>query len=329
MRNCIVPFKRRQAAEYENGRAKNLSLLDFLDRINLTAREPVLRMEQLTSDHLDAWAATWKTNDLSSHVWRGVVTTFLKWARAHDHMSRKPEFREKQRVKRGNRCGYFTDEQYEKLRQSLPFYRMKCHAMPENYAARLGAFMDLGRWAGMALCDIVKFSPRVNLEDNNVLTYRRHKSGEIAQIALDPAVAARLRSIPPEAGSDPAHPFRFPGTNEEGNRQLWRARFKSLCDLAGVTEIETENGVMRSPHPHALRDTFAIGAIVSGVRLENVAKMLGHATTLMTERSYLFWVKKREDHCIEDQRAALARRVQVAPAAASPGPDDFRRTLIH
>jgi integrase len=321
LRNCVVPFKRRRAAEYEKGRAKNLSLLDFLDRINLVAREPVTRMEQLTSNHLDEWAVGWKTNDLSSRLWRGVVTTFLKWARTHDHISRVPEFREKQKVKRGNRCGYFTDDQYEKLCQSLPFYRMKGHAMPENYAARLGAFMDAGRWGGMAVCDIVAFSPRVSLGANNVLTYRRRKSGQIATVLLDPAVAARLRSIPPEAGSDPDKPFRFPGTPEEGNGQLWRDRFKNLCDFAGITELETEIGVMREPHPHALRDSFAIDAITHGVRLENVAKMLGHANSQMTERAYLFWVKTREDHCIEDQRLALVRRAQVEnqPAVASRG----------
>jgi integrase len=36
-----------------------------------------------------------------------------------------------------------------------------------------------------------------------------------------------------------------------------------------------------------LRDTCAIDAITHGTKLENVAKMLGHATTDMTQPSYL------------------------------------------
>jgi hypothetical protein len=56
--------------------------------------------------------------------------------------------------------------------------------------------------------------------------------------------------------------------------------------------------------------------------------MLGHATTQMTQRSYLFWVQKRVDHCIEDQRAALARRIQVAPETANPEPGDVPPALI-
>lgn len=326
--NCLMPFKRRKPAEYKSGRAKNPSFLDFLDRMNLTAREPVVRLEQVTSDILDAWSATWKTNDLSTHTWRGVVTTFMKWSRLHDHLVKQPEFREPHRVKAGNRCGYLDDGQIAKLRAALPFFRMPHHVLPENFAGRLGAFIDLGRWAGMAVADIVLFSPRVNLSDKNVLTYRRHKSGQIASVLLDPAVAARLRSIPPEAGSNPDQPFRFPGTPEEGNRQKWRARFKSLCNFVGITEVETETGV-KEPHPHQLRDGFAISAITHGVSLENVARMLGHASTTMTQRSYLFWVKKREDHCIADQRAALARHAQAAatePASAEP---DARPTLVN
>ena len=321
--NCLLPFTRRKRRQ-QSGRVINVSLLDYLDRINLAAREPIVRLEHLTSDHLDQWAAEWKINDLSSHSWRGIVRAFFKWARLHDHLvSTPPEFREPQRVKAGNRCGYFTDEQCAKLRAALPFYRMKFSEMPENFAARLGAFMDCARWGGMAIVDIVLFSPRVNLE-GDLLVYRRHKSGQIATVLLDQAVAARLRSIPPEEGSDPDRPFRFlrfPDTGEEGNRQLWRARFAGLCEFAGVTHVETETGAKRDPHPHALRDSFAIGAITSGVSLENVARMLGHATTQMTQRSYLFWVKKRVDSCVEDQRAALARRAQPAPAEAEAKPE--------
>jgi hypothetical protein len=310
--NCLVPFQRRKPVEYTNGRALNLSLLDYLDRQNASAREPVLRMEQVTSDILDQWVAGWGTNDLSTRTWRGNVATFMKWAKTHDHIDSEPEFREPHRVKPGNRCGYLDDGQIAKLYAALPFFK-PLH-MPENFAARLGAFIDAGRWGGMALCDIVLFSPRLNLSSNNVLTYRRRKSAQIATVLLDPAVAARLRSIPPEKGSEPDQPFRLTGTREVQNRQLWRERFESLCRFVGITEVETEVVGKIPPHPQMLRDSLAIGAITHGVSLENVARMLGHKTTAMTQRSYLFWVKKRVDHCIEDQRLALARHAQEAQA---------------
>ena len=307
--NCLVPFQRRKPVEYTNGRAKNMSLLDYLDRQNVTVREPVLRMEQLTSDILDEWSARWESNDSTTLVWRGMVAAFLDWAHAHDHIEDEPVFRERHKVRPGNRCGHLDDIQIAKLYQAIPFF--KPPQMAENFAPRLRAFLDLGRWGGMAVADIVAFSPRVSLSANNVLAYRRQKSGQIATVLLDPAVAARLRSIPLEAGADdPDKPFRFRRTQEVQNRQLWRERFKNLCKFVGITEVETEVGERIPVHPHVLRDSFAIDAITRGVSLENVARMLGHKTTAMTQRSYLFWVKKRVDHCIEDQRAALARRAQ-------------------
>ncbi len=321
LRGRLMPLKRRNPREYKNGRAKNLSLLDFLDRMNLTAREPVIRIEQLTSNHLDQWEIGWQTNDLTSHIaWRGAVTTFLTWARLHEHLVCEPEFREKHRVKTGNRCGHVDDQQYAALRQALAFYGTA------NDAARLGAFLDAGRWAGMAIADIVLFSPKISLGRNNVLTYRRKKTGQIASVLLDPDVAARLRAIPPEQGSDPERPFLILGLRKEANHRMWRERFKKLCDLAGVKQIETEIGTIVDPHVHMLRDSFAIDLITHGVALENVARAMGHKTSQTTQKSYLFWVQKRIDCCIEDQRAAFARRAQAVPEA--PAPSDAQPTLI-
>jgi integrase/recombinase XerD len=198
-----------------------------------------------------------------------------------------------------------------------------------RYSAHLGAFMDLGRWAGMAVADAARFAPSANLGANKVLTYRRVKSTQVAKILLDPAVAARLRSIPPEEGSDREQPFRFPSISEDLSRGIWRDRFQRLCAQAGITKIETEIGTVRKPHPHMMRDTFAIDAITRGVSLENVSKTLGHATVEMTQLAYLFWIEKRLDHCIEDQRAALARMQVSAPPIEDAPRDRLRRTLVH
>lgn len=332
LQNYRAPLARRSPRPSKSGRATmHMSLLDYLDHSNVAAREPIVRMEQLTSQALDRWNATWKTNDLSTHTYRGIVTTFLEWARLHGHLKTLPEFRERHRVKVGNRCGHFTNEEFARIREAVPFYRVQHQREPANYSVRLAAFVDIGRWAGMALCDIVRFRPAADLDYNNVLTYRRKKSGQIAAVLLDPAVAARLRSIPPEEGSDPERPFHFPETSEYRNKGKWRDRFQKLCIFAGVTSVETEIGDRVAPHPHMLRDTFAIDAITRGVSLDNVAKMLGHATTVMTQRSYLQWIKKRLDHCIEDQRQALTR-VQVAPPPSNGearGSVTLRATLVH
>jgi hypothetical protein len=323
-------------------RAVNLALRDYLDSVTRSALDPVTRVEQITGRLLDDWASAWGTNDLTSKLWRTVATSFFRWAAGRDYglhsslitrMNAKlPLFGEKIRVKTGNRCGYFAPEQMQTIYAALPFYRSQTRWLPAHYAERLRAMIDLGRWGGMAIADIVCFSPRVNLTANNVLTYRRHKNrhkkDQIAVVLLDPAVAARLRAIPAEHGSLPDQPLRFAGRSEDRARGIWRDRFQDLCNFAGITEIETEVGTVRRAHPHMLRDTFAIDAILRGVSLENVAKMLGHATIEMTQKAYLFWIAQRVDHCIEDQRLALARVPLTLPVEERPVATPSR-TLIH
>jgi site-specific recombinase XerD len=322
-------FQRRPDLGYERRRAPlNPSLLDFLDTINLTLADPITRMEQISSNLLDDWAVSWRANDLTCKQWRTIANGFFRWAVGRRYLDRMPVFGERQRVKKGNRCGCFTDDQYQKLVATLPFSLPNNVKPIANYAERLGAFLDLGRWAGMAVIDIVRFSPQANLDAHNVLTYSRAKNQQIAVVALDAAVAARLRSIPAEPGSLLEQPFCFPAMSEHTNGERWRNRFQSLCRKAGVPKVKTETGVMKNSHPHMLRDTFAIDAITRGVSLENVAKMMGHATIDMLQKAYLFWIAKRLDHCIEDQRLALARVPLTAPVEdrviAPP-----RRTLVH
>lgn len=293
----------------------NPSLLDFLDRYNITLAEPITRMDQISSNLLDDWRASWRSNDLTCKQWKTISNSFFKWAVERRYLDRRPVFGERLRIRKGNRCGYFPDEQYEKLIRTLPFSTPDNISPAANYVPRLRAFVELGRWAGLAVVDIVRFAPAKSISPDNVLTYRRAKNGQIAVVLLDPAVAARLRAIPLEPGCSAEQPFRFPKQAERPNTSRWRDRFKALCAKAGISEIETEHGEVREPHPHMLRDTFAIDAITRGVTLQHVSKMLGHASIEITQRAYLFWVQKRLDYCIEDQRAALARRADLAAAA--------------
>lgn len=347
-------FRRRLPPKHKRKPVLNLSLLDFLDRENLTAVTPITRVKQIDSAVLRRWQATWRSNDLTCGEWVKQTRMLLDWLFEEGLLESKKPVIEAPNLIVGNRCGYFTDEQYERLIAGLPFFPVPRagnardgHRLPlANYHERLRAFIEAGREGGMAIIDIVQFDPARSLGRDNVLTFRRHKNrtkptSPFATVALERDVAARLRSIPPENGSDPAKPFRFPDTSLEVNCNLWRRRFQKLCYFVGIKKIETEIGVTKNPHPHMLRDTCAIGAITHGVKLENVAKVLGHSTTAQTQRSYLFWTSKRLDSCVEDQRAALARRgrMNVATSADAAAPGDTtepisgqgntRRTLVH
>jgi integrase/recombinase XerD len=48
-------------------------------------------------------------------------------------------------------------------------------------------------------------------------------------------------------------------------------------------------------HPHQLRDTAAVEWLKAGIPLEEVSKLLGHASIRTTEKHYSPWVKSRQD----------------------------------
>lgn len=59
---------------------------------------------------------------------------------------------------------------------------------------------------------------------------------------------------------------------------------------AGVLEAGLPNG-----HSHQLRDTAAVEWLKVGIPLEEVSKLLGHASIRTTEKHYAPWVKSRQD----------------------------------
>jgi integrase len=324
-------FQRRRI--HKTGKRSNhLSFFDFLDQYNQTAVEAIARVDQVSSALLDKWASHWKGEDTSAAYYRRLAMSFFRFAHERGMMPKLPVFSARRRhaVKPGNRCGYFPPEQYEKIVAAVAFYQTERGFMPKNFAARLLAFIELGRWSGMAIADLILFSPRENLV-GDVITYRRRKSSMIAgPIVIPAALAARLRQVPAEDGSLEEMPFRMRGMNEVRNRGLWRLRFQKLCEFAGIGEVKTEIGTFRNPHPHMLRDTFAIDAILRGVSLDNVAKMLGHATVDMTQKAYLFWMKQREIYCEQQQRAALTGMESGAPdrSVASSEPRRSGRSFV-
>jgi site-specific recombinase XerD len=63
-----------------------------------------------------------------------------------------------------------------------------------------------------------------------------------------------------------------------------------------------------------MRDTFAVEMLVAGVSLEEVAVLLGHSNTKVTEKRYSAWVRARQER--------LERSVAMAwatdPSTANP-----------
>ena len=299
--------------------SSNGHLFNWLDKIN-QKRPPdqrIMYIGQITPAELTAWRASWKFgSDLTAAQRWTVVKGFFAFCEAQGWIDDSPARKLKRiTVAKGNRTAIFSDEQYQAILDAVPLYD------PENTPAvtrkawqqRLTAFVELLRWSGMALIDAIQFRPEM-LDAEGVLRYRRQKTGVLATVPLPPHVVVLLRDIPLERDSvGSAMPFRTKDTAIASDTRKAEHRLQALFNLAGIKEVTTEQGRTRKPHPHMLRDTFAVWHLRHGARIHTVAKMLGHSKTTTTEKAYLPWVKELEEAHIADARRSLAH---VAPKAS-------------
>ena len=153
----------------------------------------------------------------------------------------------------------------------------------------------------MSLSDAVQWSPAL-VDDKGVMSYRRQKTGELAVVPLPDHLRTLLRDIPLERDSVGANqPFRSRDNELQSDARCWAHRVEHLFELAGITAVQTDQRVRR-PHVQMFRDSFAVEYLSRGLLLRSVAKMLGHANTATTEKSYLPWVKELQDSHIADVR---------------------------
>jgi integrase len=290
--------------------ARNLlehSLLEWLAK--LTPAERPNYISEITPIHLMAWRASWKLADLTAAIRWVNVKTFFNFCEAQRWIPDSPARRIRApKVARGGRTAIFTDAQYAAIIDAA------------SGQQRLTTFIELLRWSGMALADAVQF--RLDMIDSEgVLRYRRHKTETLATVPLPERVIVLLRDVPLAPDSvGPDQPFRTKGIEIiKSDVRRWQRELNRIFEQAGITEVQTESGRIRKPHPHMFRDTCAVSALRHGAAIHTVARMLGHTKIETTQTAYMPYCKELEDAQIADARAAQS--------AAQPKPIKGRKVL--
>ena len=92
----------------------------------------------------------------------------------------------------------------------------------------------------MAPVDAVLYHPGL-VDSEGVLSYRRHKTGELAVVPLPEHLRMLLRDIPLEQDIvGPNMPFRSTTCNLVNDTHKWGQRYLALFKLAGITEVKTD-----------------------------------------------------------------------------------------
>src|SRR6267378_6690283 len=120
-------------------------------------------------------------------------------------------------------------------------------------------------------------------------------------------VAEELRNVPSNAYTHPGHFFWSGRSKRKSEVSNWIKIFGKI--LAKATETHPKlfleaDGSSRSAHLHMLRDTFAVEYLLAGMPLEEVSRLLGHSSVLITQKHYAPWVLERQQRLATSVRTA-------------------------
>ena len=168
---------------------------------------------------------------------------------------------------------------------------------------RAVAMLLLLRWSGLRISDAAKLE-RSRLTDDGKLFLHTQKTGQHVYVPLPPSVAKMLRELPNL--ENPRYFFWNGKSDAETPGKAWWKTLKKIFKTAGIPDA----------HPHAMRDTFAVEMLLASVSLEEVAALLGHSNTRITEKHYSTWVRARQEKL--ERSVAKAWAAEEMLSVASP-----------
>lgn len=139
------------------------------------------------------------------------------------------------------------------------------------------------RHSGLRISDAVGVA-RNRLTGEDLFLYAR-KNGIPVFAPLPPHVLEALAKMPPLSTSNPRYFFWTGKGKIETCANTWRRCFMTVVKAAGIE---------KRCHPHMLRDTFAVEALLADVPVDQVSLILGHHSIAVTQKHYMPFVVARQ-----------------------------------
>lgn len=159
-------------------------------------------------------------------------------------------------------------------------------------SATFRLLIELMLETGLRVSDAVKFDPARCVKSKYLWIYsfhpRKAKKNDAPRL-LDVYLTAKLKKKIDECEwlSDTL-PFAYRAVSgDEETDYLGQAVYERLQAVGKACNVD-------DCRPHRLRDTFAVRLLTKGVPLEDVSKLLGHASIAVTEKYYAPWVASRK-----------------------------------
>ena len=222
---------------------------------------------------------------------------------------------------KATQTGYFSPDEYSRIIDATYLYSDRPSVDKHNSSNlgghRIRALTELMRWTGLRIRDAATLErDRLVMDPNtgmwSVMVYQR-KTGEPVYCPVPPHVADLLRAVPAsQKGNTNEQYFLWTGNgNPKTVVANWQRSYRKLFDLVGLKDAAS---VAKRCHPHMFRDTFAVEALLSGMRLEDVSTILGHSSVKITEKSYMPWVRARQSSLNQSVVASWEKQGIIKPS---------------
>jgi integrase len=182
----------------------------------------------------------------------------------------------------------YTDEEVDKILAGA----LELNGGTHGYSSHPQTFrllLELMLATGMRVGDALRYNPAVSVRGEYlwVYAYQPQKQKKTKQPkAIEAYLPDGLKTaIDACTWLSPTLPFHF---GSASNRSYLSSevymRMKTIGTRCGIADCR----------PHRLRDTFAVNALLRGLALEDVSRLLGHSSVKITEMYYAKWTIGRK-----------------------------------
>lgn len=282
--------------------------------LNWCARQQptLLQLCQLDVPTLRSWIASWTGAPTTRHNQHQRLRTFFRFCNEQGWIIDNPAKKIKNVTPHQDETLPFSPEQYEALIEATYHYDGRGNEPngTTSNSRRARAYLKLLRWSGLRAGDAACLPKSKLRADDSLFLYQakvKGKSSAPVYVLLPPDVAEELRQVPPSSVTNPDYFFWSGRSKRKSEVSNWIKIFSKVVSKA--TELFPKlfldsSGQPKPAHLHMLRDTFAVEYLLAGVGLEEVSRLLGHSSVLITQKHYAPWVLERQKRLEASQRAA-------------------------
>lgn len=272
----------KQQQHVGDGYYSKLDLLLRKEFLEFCRLKPVVYLRECNLSVIEEFRKGWKGVAITKKKKQERFRSFFHYCVRHEWMKSNPAVNLSRIKVEQTPTDYFTDDEFKKLLASIGVFGQNSrNPNSDAWRKKLRALILLMRWSGLRIGDAVTLE-RSKLVKNKIML-RTEKTGVVVYTPIPENVAEELRSI---QNSNPAYFFWSGNGNRKSVVSDYQRSFRRLC-------VHAKLG--KRSHLHMMRDSYAIGLLLSGVPLDQVSILLGHSSIKITEKHYAPWVKARQE----------------------------------